>query len=51
MDGQHGYMFDEKNIGVILSDIGFRNVRLRSFNPDLDKEYRRYGSIYVEGIK
>ena len=51
MDGHHHYMFDDENILTILRDIGFKEVRLRSFDPDLDREERRYESIYAEGIK
>jgi predicted SAM-dependent methyltransferase len=51
MDGHHRYMFDEESILIILTDIGFNNVRLRDFEPNLDKEERKYQSIYAEGIK
>jgi hypothetical protein len=44
-------MFDEENILSILSSIGFKNVKLRDFDGNLDKEGRRYESIYVEAVK
>lgn len=51
MDGHHKYMFDEENILVILRDIGFREVRLRSFDSHLDQVARQHESIYAEGVK
>ena len=51
MNGHHKYMFDEENIIVILRDIGFRQVRLRSFDPHLDQVDRQHESIYAEGVK
>lgn len=51
MDGQHRYMFDEENILTILSEIGFKDVKLRNFDPALDKEERKHNSLYAEGIK
>jgi len=51
MDGHHKYMFDEKNLIIILKRKGFRNVRLRNFDPNLDLKERNYGSIYAEAQK
>ena len=51
MDGEHKYMFDEDNIVVILRNVGFRNVRIRAFDPDIDLEQRRFQSIYAEAVK
>jgi hypothetical protein len=51
MDGQHKYMFDEENLIFILKSKGFRNVKLRQFDPTLDLKERDYESIYAEGEK
>lgn len=51
MDGKHRYMFDEDNLIHILVDKGFRNVRIRQFDVNLDREARDYGSIYAEGFR
>lgn len=51
MDGNHRYMFDSKNLVVILEKTGFKNVRLRQFDPLLDKPERDYESLYVEAEK
>jgi predicted SAM-dependent methyltransferase len=47
MDGHHKYMFDEQNLLHILEAKGFRNVRLRPFQPGLDLQERDSESIYA----
>lgn len=51
MDGEHKYMFDEENILNILESNGFKNVRLRQFDPSLDMKERDCGSIYAAAEK
>lgn len=51
MGGHHSHMFDEENLLLILSNAGFKNVRLREFDPTLDLEQRDYESIYAEAVK
>jgi len=51
MDRHHKYMFDEENLILILERKGFRNVRLRNFDLNLDLKTRNYGSIYAEAQK
>ncbi|MES9873675.1 MAG: methyltransferase domain-containing protein [Candidatus Sedimenticola sp. 6PFRAG7] len=51
MDGHHKYMFDEDNLIYLLESKGFRSVRLRGFDPDLDLEFRDFESIYAESEK
>lgn len=51
MDGHHKYMFDEKNLIIILERKGFRNVRLRNLDPGLDLKERDFESIYAEAQK
>jgi predicted SAM-dependent methyltransferase len=51
MGGQHKYMFDEENLIFILKSKGFRNVRLRQFDPTLDLRERDFESIYAEAEK
>ena len=51
MDGHHKYMFDEENLIHILRTKGFRNVRVRTFDPLLDMKERDFESIYAEGEK
>ncbi|MDX2481580.1 MAG: methyltransferase domain-containing protein [Desulfuromusa sp.] len=47
MAGEHRYMFDEENIVTILKRVGFRKVRLRDFDSNLDKPGRNAQSLYV----
>jgi predicted SAM-dependent methyltransferase len=51
MAGEHKYMFDEENLVFILRSKGFRNVRLREFDPSLDMAERDFESIYAEAEK
>jgi predicted SAM-dependent methyltransferase len=47
MDGLHKYMFDEENLVFILKKNGFRNARVRSFDPAIDMQDRDFDSIYA----
>lgn len=51
LDGEHKYMFDEENLLYILGSKGFKNPRLRGFDPSLDLQARDYESIYAEAEK
>jgi predicted SAM-dependent methyltransferase len=51
MDGEHKHMFDEENLLCLLASKGFRNVRLRQFDPSLDLSKRDSLSIYAEAEK
>jgi predicted SAM-dependent methyltransferase len=51
MDGHHKYMFDEENLIHILKRSGFKNARLRKFDPTNDLEERDFESIYAEAEK
>lgn len=51
LDGQHKYMFDKENLIHILESKGFKNVRLREFDPNVDLKARDFESIYAEAEK
>lgn len=51
MDSQHRHMFDSKGLIAILQKVGFKNVRLRNFDPLIDRMERDYESIYAEAEK
>ena len=51
MGGEHQYMFDEENLVKTLQVAGFRNVRLREFEPGLDLVERHHESIYAVAFK
>ena len=51
MDGHHKYMFDEENLVYILKGKGLKNVRIREFDPHLDRKERDFESIYAVAEK
>ncbi|GMQ83083.1 MAG: hypothetical protein BMS9Abin05_2561 [Rhodothermia bacterium] len=51
MGGEHKHLFDEENLLEILEEAGFSHVKLREFDPSVDREDRRHESIYAEGKK
>ena len=48
---EHKFMFDEENLPRVLEEGGFREVRLRGFDPPLDLRERAHESVYAEGVK
>jgi predicted SAM-dependent methyltransferase len=51
LGGEHKFMFDEENLPRILGEAGFRNARIREFDPSIDVPYRRHESLYAEAVK
>ena len=51
MNGNHKYMFDRNNIVNILELIGFKNIKIREFDPSIDNIDRKWESLYVDAIK
>jgi len=51
MGGHHRYMFDKENLLLVLGTAGFKQIKLREFDPLLDLQERDYESIYAEGTK
>lgn len=51
MNGRHKYMFDKENLLFILQAKGFKNARLRWFDPTLDRQKYDFESIYAEAEK
>ena len=51
MGGDHKHMFDGQNLLVVLAEAGFRNVRLRDYDPEVDVAWRRHESIYATCVK
>jgi predicted SAM-dependent methyltransferase len=47
-DGEHRYAYDEETLRARLEDAGFVDVQRREFDPSLDSEERRVGSLYME---
>ena len=51
MGGEHRHLFDEDNLLMILEEAGFSHVKLREFDPSMDREDRRHDSVYAQGRK
>lgn len=51
MNEDHKYMFDEENLVYLLERRGFKEVRIRAFDPSRDLKERDCVSIYAEGYK
>ena len=49
--GEHKYAYDEEILTQALRDAGFVEVRRREFDPAVDSEDRREGTLYVEAVK
>jgi predicted SAM-dependent methyltransferase len=48
---EHKYAYDFETLRGALAGAGFVRIERREFNPDLDSETRREGTLYVEGRK
>jgi len=45
---QHKYAYDAETLAQILHDVGFVEIRRRDFDPELDTEKRRLGTLYMD---
>lgn len=50
-DGEHKYAYDEETLIELVKNCGFSNVKERAWDPALDLEVRRDGTLYVDGEK
>jgi predicted SAM-dependent methyltransferase len=48
---QHKYAWDEETLGVTLESAGFTSIERREFNPELDSESRKTGTLYMRAVK
>jgi hypothetical protein len=49
--GAHRWYYDEETIRLLLESVGFVDVKRREFDPAVDQEYRRVGSMYIQCSK
>jgi SAM-dependent methyltransferase len=49
--GEHKYAYDFETLVAELKDCGFVNIRRRDWDPTLDLEARRDGTLYVDAEK
>lgn len=50
-DGEHRWYYDEETIRLLLESVGFVDVKRREFDPAVDQEHRRVGSMYIQCTK
>lgn len=50
-DDQHKYAWDEETLTRSLRRSGFANIVRREFDPSLDTESRRIGTLYMRAVK
>jgi predicted SAM-dependent methyltransferase len=47
MGGHHLHLFDQENLLAVLTQVGFRKVIPRNFDPAIDLQEREFESIYA----
>jgi predicted SAM-dependent methyltransferase len=47
-NGEHRWIYDEETMRLLLETAGFVDIRRREFDPELDDEARRFGSMYMQ---
>jgi predicted SAM-dependent methyltransferase len=50
-DGQHLFAYDEETVRKLLEPLGFSEITRDSFDPQLDSEHRRIGSLFISARK
>jgi predicted SAM-dependent methyltransferase len=50
-ESEHKYAWDEQTLARSLKRSGFRSIVRRQFDPTLDSEFRRTGTLYMRAIK
>lgn len=48
---EHKYCYDFETLQKILYEVGFKKIERRSFDPELDSEARRLGTLYIRAQK
>jgi predicted SAM-dependent methyltransferase len=50
-DGEHSWYYDEETMRLLLETVGFVDIQRREFDPGIDQELRRVGSMYMKCTK
>lgn len=50
-NGEHRWYYDEETIRLLLESVGFAAIHRREFDPSLDQEWRRTGTLYMQCTK
>jgi predicted SAM-dependent methyltransferase len=48
---EHKYAYDEQTLARVLEEAGFVSIERREFDPSLDTERRRVGTLYMSARK
>jgi predicted SAM-dependent methyltransferase len=51
LGGEHRHLFDDRNLVDVLREAGFRDARVRDYDPDVDVAQRRHESVYAVALK
>jgi len=51
LGGEHKFLFDEENLPRVFAEAGFREARLRAYDPAIDLPERQYESLYAEALR
>jgi predicted SAM-dependent methyltransferase len=46
--GEHRWCYDEETMRLLLETVGFVEIQRREFDPELDQELRRSGTMYMQ---
>ena len=50
-EGEHKFLYNEEFLKALLTHFGFLPVKRRAFDPDIDTELRREGTLYLMATK
>jgi predicted SAM-dependent methyltransferase len=48
---EHKYAYDAETLESVLREAGFTDIRRREFDPEMDSEHRKRGTIYMDARK
>ena len=50
-NGEHRFAYDEETLSKVLDSAGFNEIKRVGFNPKLDSDHRRVGSLFISARK
>jgi predicted SAM-dependent methyltransferase len=50
-DGEHRFAYDFETAEKVLKDVGYLNISRRDFDPELDSDHRKVGSLFMSAFK
>lgn len=49
--GEHKFLYNEDFLDKLIRHFGFTTPKRRPFDPEIDSEFRRYGTLYMVATK